>query len=222
MIEGSGSGSRSGSILLTSGSGSGRPKNMWIRWIRIRIRIWSILVTVPAYVCRCSWASTQCPLTLQALLSEYMVPAYLTDMATVYTVPAYFAEWLSKYKVPAYLVDMIERLHGAPLTLQIRLSEYVVSVSLADTIKREQGARLPYRYGERVYGALLLRRMVEQVLYMGACLPCRYSWVITWCPSYFADKVERVHSVRLPCRYDWASTWCSLTVSDVLNKIEGR
>ncbi len=32
MIEGSGS----GSILLTSGSGSGSPKNMWIRWIRIR------------------------------------------------------------------------------------------------------------------------------------------------------------------------------------------
>jgi hypothetical protein len=28
MIEGS------GSIPLTSGSGSGRPKNMWIRWIR--------------------------------------------------------------------------------------------------------------------------------------------------------------------------------------------
>ncbi len=34
MIEGSGS----GSIPLTSGSGSGRPKNMWIRWIRIWIR----------------------------------------------------------------------------------------------------------------------------------------------------------------------------------------
>jgi hypothetical protein len=33
MIEGS------GSIPLTSGSGSGRPKNMWIRWIRFRIRI---------------------------------------------------------------------------------------------------------------------------------------------------------------------------------------
>ncbi len=33
MIEGSGS----GSIPLTNGSGSGRPKNMWIRWIRIRI-----------------------------------------------------------------------------------------------------------------------------------------------------------------------------------------
>jgi hypothetical protein len=30
MMEGS------GSIPLTSGSGSGRPKNMWIRWIRIR------------------------------------------------------------------------------------------------------------------------------------------------------------------------------------------
>jgi hypothetical protein len=30
MIEGSGS----GSIPLTSESGSGRPKNMWIRWIR--------------------------------------------------------------------------------------------------------------------------------------------------------------------------------------------
>ncbi len=37
MIEGSGSGA--GSIPRTSGSGSGRPKNMWIRWIRIRIRI---------------------------------------------------------------------------------------------------------------------------------------------------------------------------------------
>ncbi len=43
MIEGSGSGSRagSGSIPLISGSGYGswRPKNMWIRWIRIRLRI---------------------------------------------------------------------------------------------------------------------------------------------------------------------------------------
>ncbi len=45
IIEGSGSGSRagsgSGSMPLTSGSGSGswRSKNMWIRWIRIRIRI---------------------------------------------------------------------------------------------------------------------------------------------------------------------------------------
>jgi hypothetical protein len=35
MIEGSGS----GSIPLTNGSRSRRPKNMWIRWIRIRIRI---------------------------------------------------------------------------------------------------------------------------------------------------------------------------------------
>jgi hypothetical protein len=44
-MDGSGSGSRAGSgyrsILLTNGSGSGsrRPKNIWIRWIRIRIRI---------------------------------------------------------------------------------------------------------------------------------------------------------------------------------------
>jgi hypothetical protein len=40
MIEGSESGPRagsgSGSIPLTNGSGSGRPKNTWIRWIRIR------------------------------------------------------------------------------------------------------------------------------------------------------------------------------------------
>jgi hypothetical protein len=36
MIEGSGSRVGSGSIPLTSGSGSGRPKNTWIRWIRIR------------------------------------------------------------------------------------------------------------------------------------------------------------------------------------------
>ncbi len=38
MVEGSRSGS--GSIPLTNGTGSGsrRPKNMWIRWIRIRIR----------------------------------------------------------------------------------------------------------------------------------------------------------------------------------------
>ncbi len=33
MIDGS------GSIPLTSGSGFGKPKNTWIRWIRIRIRI---------------------------------------------------------------------------------------------------------------------------------------------------------------------------------------
>jgi hypothetical protein len=36
LKEGSGSGSRAGSIPLTNGSGSRRPKNMWIRWIRIR------------------------------------------------------------------------------------------------------------------------------------------------------------------------------------------
>ncbi len=36
MIEGSGSKAESGSIPLTNGSGSGRPKNVWIRWIRIR------------------------------------------------------------------------------------------------------------------------------------------------------------------------------------------
>jgi hypothetical protein len=40
MIEGSGS--RSGSIPLTSGSGSGWPKNMWIRWIRIRNSAWRV------------------------------------------------------------------------------------------------------------------------------------------------------------------------------------
>ncbi len=39
VIEGSGSGSRAGSIPLTNGSGSRRPKNMWIQWIGIRIRI---------------------------------------------------------------------------------------------------------------------------------------------------------------------------------------
>ncbi len=39
MIEGYGSRAESGSIPLTNGSGSGRPKNMWIRWIRIQIRI---------------------------------------------------------------------------------------------------------------------------------------------------------------------------------------
>jgi hypothetical protein len=35
MIEGSGSVSGSGSILLTNGSRSRRPKNMWSRWIQI-------------------------------------------------------------------------------------------------------------------------------------------------------------------------------------------
>jgi hypothetical protein len=37
VIEGSRSGSES--IPLTDGSGSRRPKNMWIRWIRIRNNI---------------------------------------------------------------------------------------------------------------------------------------------------------------------------------------
>jgi hypothetical protein len=36
----------SGSIPLTNGSGSGRPKNTWIRWIRIRIRNTAIYSTV--------------------------------------------------------------------------------------------------------------------------------------------------------------------------------
>ena len=40
MIEGSGSRAGSGSIPSTSGSGSGRPKNTWIRWIRIRNTTW--------------------------------------------------------------------------------------------------------------------------------------------------------------------------------------
>ncbi len=26
--------------MTIEGSGSGKPKNMWIRWIQIRIRIW--------------------------------------------------------------------------------------------------------------------------------------------------------------------------------------
>ncbi len=38
MIEESGAGSASRSILLTNGSGSRGPENMWIRWIPTRIR----------------------------------------------------------------------------------------------------------------------------------------------------------------------------------------
>ncbi len=56
MIEGSGSGSRagSGSIPLTNGSGSGsrRPKNMWIRWIRIRIWICNFGCNLTTF-CKC-------------------------------------------------------------------------------------------------------------------------------------------------------------------------
>jgi hypothetical protein len=40
MIEGSGSRAGSGSIPLTSGSGW--PKNLWIRWIRIRNTAWRV------------------------------------------------------------------------------------------------------------------------------------------------------------------------------------
>jgi hypothetical protein len=47
MIEGSGAGARAGCIPLTNGSGSGRPKNMWIRWIRIRIRNTATSKTIP-------------------------------------------------------------------------------------------------------------------------------------------------------------------------------
>jgi hypothetical protein len=52
MIEGS------GSIPLTSGSGSGRPKNMWIRWIRIRIRIW---IRNTGYNCIAQWKAFERP-----------------------------------------------------------------------------------------------------------------------------------------------------------------
>jgi hypothetical protein len=61
VIEGSRSGS--GSIPLTDGSGSRRPKNMWIQWIRIRVRntasktpySWQVYqVTVAASLC-CWW-----------------------------------------------------------------------------------------------------------------------------------------------------------------------
>ncbi len=45
MIEGSGSGS-------SAGSGSGRPKNTWIRWIRIRIRNTAIYSTVGLNILR--------------------------------------------------------------------------------------------------------------------------------------------------------------------------
>jgi hypothetical protein len=69
MIEGSGSRAGSGSIPLISGSGSGRPKNTWLRWIRIRwirirwigIRIrntdkkvWQQIVFTPLFCC-CFW-----------------------------------------------------------------------------------------------------------------------------------------------------------------------
>jgi hypothetical protein len=48
MLEGPRSGS--GSIQLTNGSGSGsrRPKNMWIRWIRILIRNTAVKTTPPS------------------------------------------------------------------------------------------------------------------------------------------------------------------------------
>ncbi len=62
MIEGSGSGSRagSGSIPLTSWSGSWRPKNTWIRWIRIRIRNTGCLTNSPLVYepkCGVEWGS---------------------------------------------------------------------------------------------------------------------------------------------------------------------
>ncbi len=53
MMEGFGSGSRAGtgSVPLTSGSGSGRPKNMWIRWIRIWIRWIRIWIRIRNTAC---------------------------------------------------------------------------------------------------------------------------------------------------------------------------
>ncbi len=68
MIEGSGSGTRSGSIPLTNGSGSGsgsrsrRPKNTWIRWIhRIRIRNTAAQrwLTIPALLHRKNWKGSR-------------------------------------------------------------------------------------------------------------------------------------------------------------------
>ncbi len=52
MIEGS------AFIPLTSGSGSGRPKNMWIRWIRIRIRI--RILNTGSNISRCFFLTKMC------------------------------------------------------------------------------------------------------------------------------------------------------------------
>jgi hypothetical protein len=48
-MEGSGAGSGAVSIPLTSGSGSGRPKNIWIRWIQIRLRNTAKMLTKKFY-----------------------------------------------------------------------------------------------------------------------------------------------------------------------------
>jgi hypothetical protein len=48
MKEGSGAGSESIPLTNGSGSGSGRPKIMWIRWIRIRnIALLNVLREIP-------------------------------------------------------------------------------------------------------------------------------------------------------------------------------
>jgi hypothetical protein len=55
MIEGSGAGSGS-SIPLTNGSVSGRPKKMWIPWIRIRNRNTGLVQCFTSLCSACSWA----------------------------------------------------------------------------------------------------------------------------------------------------------------------
>jgi hypothetical protein len=81
MIEGS------GSKLLTNGSGSGKPKNMWIRWIRIRIRIRNTACNSEIVECGLSCVILVYPLRLFLLKRVSSSSLFLTEDLFQLTAP---------------------------------------------------------------------------------------------------------------------------------------
>ncbi len=143
MKEGSGAGSRagsgswSGSIPLTNGSGSGsrRPKNMWIRWIRIRVRIRN---TGTKIVC---WSDCLfpgngvedgqrcCLPTVHQRVSRETLHQEISSLTFSYSCTVYYVRYLPQHK---QLFSVVFRIHIPVHQLSGNLISHFLLSSVAD------------------------------------------------------------------------------------------